>query len=215
MTLLPAASEKTIFGGGTGNDVIAGAVGYIASSSVYGEIGWAESAYAFAYANGEEGNDVLVGGDGFNHLVGGTGDDVVTAGSSNYSRADGWACYDHWGFYDSAYSHQYDNLLEGGLGSDLLIGGLLDDIMAGGNGADTFIIAADAGSDRITDFDLSDTLVFENLGLNDLQVFDDGDDLVVVTGDNAEVRVENAAQGYNVTQTDDGVMVTLNEPSFA
>lgn len=45
-----------------------------------------------------------------------------------------------------------DDSLDGGPGADILYGGQHDDTLTGGDGTDTFVIEADSGADRITDF---------------------------------------------------------------
>ncbi|MEM9089778.1 MAG: hypothetical protein AAGC93_13645 [Cyanobacteria bacterium P01_F01_bin.53] len=63
-----------------------------------------------------------------------------------------------------------DDLLEGFRGRDLLIGGLGDDILTGGNGEDTFVLSANTGTDIITDFKAGyDVLgISEGLSYSDL-----------------------------------------------
>ena len=66
------------------------------------------------------------------------------------------------------------NSLFGGAGDDRLFGGDGDDILTGGEGADTFVLlSSDSGTDRITDFEMGDTI-----DLSDLVVSDAGTELL-------------------------------------
>ncbi|WP_421707251.1 right-handed parallel beta-helix repeat-containing protein [Algihabitans sp.] len=66
------------------------------------------------------------------------------------------------------------NSLFGGAGDDQLFGGDGDDILTGGEGADTFVLrGSDSGTDRITDFEMGDTI-----DLSDLVVSDAGTELL-------------------------------------
>ena len=65
-----------------------------------------------------------------------------------------------------------DDYIVGGAGDDVLAGGLGDDILSGGAGDDTFIISVsdedglrDAGTDTITDFQLTDKISFNGFEL--------------------------------------------------
>ena len=71
--------------------------------------------------------DTISGGNGQDELAGMGGDDLLNGGA----------------FGDS---------LLGGLGNDTLIGLAGDDLLTGGLGRDSFVFAAGAGADRITDF---------------------------------------------------------------
>lgn len=94
---------------------------------------------ALADSGATQGADVLKGGDGSDRLWGLGGDDR----------------------------------LFGGAGDDLLVGGLGRDTLSGGSGADTFAFGAydttasgqtDAGVDLITDWEVSDKLMFDGTG---------------------------------------------------
>lgn len=90
---------------------------------------------------GDEGADTLVGGTGRDHLRGGAGDDVVSGGDGS-------------------------DLLRGGAGDDVLEGGAGRDYLWGGAGADVFVFQADAGQDRIFQFNAAEDLLdFSQNGL--------------------------------------------------
>lgn len=78
---------------------------------------------AVRWIDGGEGNDSILGGDGTaDTLLGGVGDDLLSAGASQS---------DYYAEHDSA-----KNVLSGGLGNDTLIGGIFDDLLIGGIGDD-------------------------------------------------------------------------------
>lgn len=124
------------------------------------------------YLRGEDGNDVIVGGGAFDDLHGNAGNDTVSGGDG-----DDWVVggkdNDHlkgeWGD-DIVYGNLGDDTCEGGGGDDIVRGGQGNDLLLGGDGrdwisgdrgndtitggagADTFNTFADAGLDRVTDF---------------------------------------------------------------
>jgi Ca2+-binding RTX toxin-like protein len=73
------------------------------------------------------GNDVIVGGDGNDVLMGFGGNDVIKGGAGN-------------------------DVLMGMGGSDRLVGGAGNDTMSGGRGNNTFVFKAGFNTDVITDF---------------------------------------------------------------
>ena len=97
---------------------------------------------------GGGGDDVLIGGQGFDQMWGEDGNDALTGGQDADDLQGGAG--DH-----------------GGAGDDTLTGGAQGDLLAGGTGADMFVLAALAGSglalaarDQIQDF-LSGTDVLD------------------------------------------------------
>jgi Ca2+-binding RTX toxin-like protein len=125
------------------------------------------------YLRGAEGDDRIYGGPAFDDLhgnmgddtvVGGLGDDWVVGGKDN-DLLDGGAGD------DIVYGNLGSDWLDGGAGADLMRGGQFsdvllgqagndwmsgdrgDDTLTGGSGADVFHTFADAGLDRIEDFD--------------------------------------------------------------
>jgi Ca2+-binding RTX toxin-like protein len=125
-----------------------------------------------SYLRGDEGNDRITGGADFDDIngnvgndtaSGGLGDDWVVGGKDNDSLDGGAGA-------DLVYGNLGDDVCEGGDGADIVRGGQQDDVlfggagddwlsgdrdadtMTGGAGADTFHSFAEAGLDRVTDF---------------------------------------------------------------
>ena len=99
------------------------------------------------YLDGAIGNDSLFGGKGNDIMLGGSGNDVLfgSRGADILNGGDG------------------NDILLGGKGDDLLTGGLGSDVLTGGNGNDKFLLATNAGTDTITDFEVGkDLLVLGN-----------------------------------------------------
>lgn len=102
-----------------------------------------------------------------------------------------------------------DDLISSGGGDDTLDGGGGDDVLAGGPGADTFILRADGGEDRVSDFERGlDHLAPEDFAFADLDVNGDGllnaDDIGRVTssaesGDEMQIDLAGIGGGGNVT----------------
>jgi serralysin len=80
---------------------------------------------------GMDGGDRLSGDAGNDQVYGGTGDDTITGNLGN-------------------------DLLDGGTGADRLYGNEGNDTLTGGTGVDRFVFYDVTGSDRVTDFRLSD-----------------------------------------------------------
>jgi serralysin len=121
--------------GGDGEDYLDGGPGWddlhgnAGRDTLYGGSGddWVVGGKDDDDLYGEDGWDIVLGNLGDDLVVGGAGDDVVRGGQG----------------FDS---------LSGGAGSDWLSGDRGDDTMAGGPGADIFHSFAEAGIDRILDF---------------------------------------------------------------
>ena len=108
---------------------------------------------------GDFGNDALSGGDGNDRLYGDGRlwvDTSDSAGGSGpialFGEAD-----------DGAGVAAGNDTLIGGKGNDMLYGGQGNDVMTGSQGSDSFVIEADSGSDRITDFGNLDRIIFDAL----------------------------------------------------
>lgn len=145
-TVLGGAGDDTMFGGdagttfnylwsGTGNDHIQGGAGFDnthgnqGNDTVLGGAGddWVVGGQDNDLLYGEAGADIVVGNLGTDTLYGGDGDDRMHGGQGN-------------------------DTLQGGAGNDLLLGDRGDDTITGGTGADQFWTHADAGADRVLDF---------------------------------------------------------------
>ncbi|MEK7456390.1 MAG: Calx-beta domain-containing protein [Pseudomonadota bacterium] len=97
--------------------------------------------------SGNWGNDTLSGLDGHDILDGGLGNDRLNGGAGN----------------DVLFGGLGNDTLNGGDGRDILFGGLGDDILTGGKGADVFHFGRLEGSDKITDFDVTqDSIVLDD-----------------------------------------------------
>jgi len=129
-----------------------------------------------SFLRGEDGNDSIQGGAAFDDLQGNMGNDTESGGDG-----DDWVVggKDH----DLLYGNEGADLVYGNLGEDTCIGGGGDDVvrggqgndslmgeagadfvsgdrgedtMTGGAGADIFHSSADAGTDRVLDFNLAE-----------------------------------------------------------
>jgi Ca2+-binding RTX toxin-like protein len=151
--------DDTIYGG-SGNDRIIGSGG---ADKLYGEDGndeiftqeylWSDEVVraldagpidARNFADGGAGADKLIGGSGEDTLFGGEGDDLLQSADAN-------------------------DTLVGGRGVDILIGGAGDDTYVFSLG-DGIVANPSAQTDAIVDVEGLNTLVFENVGLDDLIV---------------------------------------------
>ncbi|GAA6206746.1 hypothetical protein NBRC116601_00390 [Cognatishimia sp. WU-CL00825] len=147
--------------------------------------------------HGREGNDTLEGGNGDDVLVGGAGGDFLkggdgidratydTSGSSfiadlqfaqfntGHAQGDTYESVEDLvggDGHDDLRGNQDDNSIWGGAGNDQIHGRLGDDTLYGQAGADNFYFSAGWGQDQVADFeDNTDTIIFQNLGLTDVQ----------------------------------------------
>jgi len=124
------------------------------------------------YLRGDAGDDSITGGSGFDDINGNMGADTVHGGLGDdwsVGGKDGDLLYGDEGA-DIVYGNLGNDWCDGGPGADLIRGGQQDDVLlgqggddwlsgdrgndtlTGGAGADTFHSFADAGVDRVTDF---------------------------------------------------------------
>lgn len=128
------------------------------------------------FIRGAEGNDLITGDAGFDNINGNQGDDTVSSGAGNdwalggqgadtVSGGDGndivngnigQDTVDGGTGADTVRGGQGDDILTGGGGNDWLSGDLGSDTISGGVGADVFHGSANAGVDRITDFNAAE-----------------------------------------------------------
>ena len=191
---LTGTSDWDTLDGNSGNDILSGLGGNDELSGGEGN----------DTLDGGSGNDTLEGGSGDDTLRGGEGNDILKGNSGN----------------DTLDGGSGDDTLGGSSGSDTLEGGTGDDTLTGGGGNDTFTFGSGDGDDTITDFNIGDVLTFEGAEFDpaNLQVTQDGDDVVITFGgvNDTSVRLEdtrvediqNDDGGYNVTQVDSNT-VTL------
>jgi len=121
-------------------------------------------------------NDLIEGGGGANHLRGESGNDTLTAGGGA-DTLDGGTGNDSLtsgSGNDMLYGEDGDDILLGGAGldnlnggdgNDSLVGGAGNDTLTGGNGNDIFRLATTDGIDRITDFSCDVTGNTDQIGL--------------------------------------------------
>ena len=171
---------------------------------------------------GGTGNDVLSGGAGADTLEGGAGADRLdggagkrdvasytssdagvtvnlTTGTASGGDATGDTLINIEDLTGSAHNDQLTgdaggNRLSGGAGADTLAGGVGADFLTGGAGADVFVFKSDDGSDRITDYNVTDDSIrFTGLEFSDLTITQNGADVDIAYGDGDLLKILNAA----------------------
>lgn len=178
-SLIGGAGNDTVTGtdganylrGGGGDDVITGGAG-------------------FDYANGNAGNDTIHGGGGADWVVGGQGHDLLYGDDGNdlvYGNL-GNDTLDSGAGDDTLRGGQGDDVLNGGAGNDWLAGDRGNNTLTGGAGADTFHLATEGGTDRVTDF---------NAAEGDRVQLDPGVQYTV-RQDNADTVIDTAQGGHMV-----------------
>ena len=163
----------TFFGGGT--DITAAGVTFsLASAAAQNSEQGMVTATLFENLSGSIHDDVFTGSVGNNVLAGNAGADQLSGGDGNdvlYGDG-GFTTFTAGGAATGPIRLVRDvavefgavagnDILNGGKGDDILYGGRGNDVMSGGPGADRFIIEAQSGADRITDFAHVDRIVFE------------------------------------------------------
>jgi Ca2+-binding RTX toxin-like protein len=148
---------------------------------------------------GQAGNDTLYGGVGNDYLDGGADDDYLSAQPGNDVLNGGAG-------NDTLYGDDGNDLLDAGSGDDSLFGdngndtldgGVGNDSLTGGAGNDIYIFRRGNGTDVVNNYDANvgrfDTLVLENLKIDDLRVEKWGtDDLAFVIKDAGEsIKLEH------------------------
>ncbi|CAN7607139.1 PQQ-dependent sugar dehydrogenase [Phenylobacterium sp. LjRoot219] len=130
--------------------------------------------------SGGLGGDWVVGGKDDDSLFGNAGDDIVLGNLGQDSCAGGAG-------NDVVRGGQGQDVVRGGLGDDFISGDRGDDVLTGGAGADLFNSFAQAGLDRIEDFNRAEG---DRLVLEDRAAFvltQEGADAVVTVGGAARV----------------------------
>jgi len=176
--------------GGAGDDQLSG------SGSLFGDAG-ADTLAGTGLLGGGAGNDTL-SGEGSDTLIGGSGDDVISAFSEAFTRN--------------------SNILEGGTGNDTLFGSFGDDEYRFnlGDGHDT-LTERRQGEDYSNVAPSTDTLVFgPGIAQSDLQFERRGNDLLIAHGNGTDsIRITDWYSGVtdhfkiNAMQFDDGSSLDL------
>ncbi|WP_374468808.1 family 16 glycosylhydrolase [Phenylobacterium sp.] len=154
------------------------------------------------YLRGDEGNDRIVGGDAFDDVHGNMGNDTVIGGGGADWVVGGKDNDQLMGDDgdDIVYGNMGDDWCEGGAGADIVRGGQGsdqlfghagndwlsgdrgDDTLSGGAGADIFHVFAEAGLDRVTDFNAAEGDRVQLLPGMQYSVVQAGADTVVQVG---------------------------------
>jgi Ca2+-binding RTX toxin-like protein len=204
------SGNDEIIGGG-GDDVLIGgdevASGNTANDVIYGDLG--VGIYDKANINKGEtdilasqtewyGKDLIFGGAGNDLLVGEGGDDRINGGADNDTIYGDWR--EEQGIYQYLINqHGGNDTLDGGDGSDWIFGGGGNDSLTGGAGNnnleggygdDTYIVGEDH-TVNIKDDDGSDAVEFVGMGLDDLSMELDGQDIVLSWGEGNSLTIKN------------------------
>ena len=159
------ALNNLIQGGGGGDVIIAGAGNDTITDSsgvnyLRGEDGddSISGGSGFDDANGNMGNDTIHGNGGDDYSVGGKGDDVLFGDDGDdivWGNLGNDTC-DGGNGNDQVRGGQGDDSLSGGAGDDFISGDRGNDTESGGPGADIFHTFAQAGIDKVLDFNLAE-----------------------------------------------------------
>jgi len=194
---------------GSGNDTINGNVGndtiqaYSGSNYLRGDEGndCITGGRGFDDINGNAGNDIIVGGLGDDWVVGGKDNDYVFGDDGNdlvYGNLGDDTCIGGNG-NDTVRGGQGNDTLTGGAGNDFVSGDRGDDTMSGGAGADIFHSSADAGIDRVLDFNRADGDRVQLDPGTPYSVAQVGDDIVITLGSSADKMILVGVQMSSLT----------------
>ncbi len=164
--LFGGAGTDRLFGGADNDIVNAGGDNDIVNTGSGNDLVFAQNGNDLVFTQG--GNDKVFGGDGNDKIFGGDGNDELNGGAGN------------------------DEIF-GGSGVDEITGAAGNDIMSGGGGIDTFLLFADQGDDRISDYTGADRLDISSFGVTDGTASDldwlDAAKSVVTSGGGANVTI--------------------------
>ena len=202
--VLVGGSYSGFFAGGLGNDTITGGLGM---NFIWGDD------QEFVAGGGVGGNDTINGGNDYDFVIAGAGDDVVygNGGDDNLSGNQG---------NDTLYGGAGNDTLIGGPGNDLFDGGLGADTMTGGLGDDTYILGRGYGMDTVIEADSTagntdvaqflsgvsaDQIWFRHVGNNlEASIIGTGDKLVI------QNWYSGAANHVEQFKTTDGAKILLD-----
>lgn len=169
--LLGAAGRDYVRAGG-GDDIVQGSVG---SDVILGE-GGSDQIY------GDAGDDILIGGTGDDSTLGGAGNDILLGGEGNDVVYGG-------GGDDTLIDSVGNDKARGFEGDDTIYDGAGKDTYTGGDGADTFYFFLGAGSNRIDDFDSSDTVRVDTEAAAGMAINRQGSSVSLELADGGQIKV--------------------------
>lgn len=149
---------------------------------------------------GTTGNDSLTGTNDDNMLAGGRGQDTLIANAGDDEVLGGNGV-------DALFGRNGNDMLDGGNGNDVLSGENGNDNLTGGAGRDVFVFARNAGADRVTDWtDGADILRLTDQtgGFNSLSIRDQ----------NANLRIDHD-HGVIILEGQAGTVLTAADFDFA
>jgi Cadherin domain/RTX calcium-binding nonapeptide repeat (4 copies)/Haemolysin-type calcium binding protein related domain len=155
-----------------------GPLGFVGPSLTLMPGGWWQ-------ANASPGNNVWFGTNNAESIftASGSGNDILIGGSTNEHIHAG----DGWNFVDGGAGSDW---ITGGSGNDILHGGPGGDLVQGGGGDDTYTFNRGDGGDVVDDDSGADVLSFgPGVGVNDIALWGDGQDLMVGVRDPANPNV--------------------------
>ncbi|WP_165869204.1 hypothetical protein, partial [Thiogranum longum] len=132
--------------------------------------------------DGTLGNDSIFGTSGNDSINGLSGDDTLSGAEGD----------------DTLFGGADADILDGGIGNDTLDGGTGNDTLIGGEGEDTYVLRWGMGFDQVieTASGTSRLSLGNGIGLQDLAVWREGDDLLVRLNGSAQgLRIEDYALG--------------------
>ncbi len=164
--LFGGAGSDRMFGGAANDIANGGADNDIINTGSGNDLIFGQTGNDLVFA--QTGNDKVFGSDGNDKLFGGDGNDLINGGAD-------------------------DDQIFGGAGRDTITGATGDDVMSGGGSADTFVLAAGQGQDRITVFSGTDVIDITAFGLSNGGLTDqdwrDATTSVVTSGGGTNVTI--------------------------
>ena len=162
------------------------------------------------YGWGNNGDNILTGNGGSNHLNGGRGNDAVygMGGEDKLNGGEGNDKLYGGDGKDSVNGGGGNDMLYGGKGDDILNGGRGDDILRGDMGEDTFIFHADGGHDTVIDNQGSNTVRFgsgiraDKISITQTANVSGNTDWVIKINDETSLTIRNQ---YLKTETEPAV----------
>ncbi len=226
------AGGSDVITGSAGADVIVGGAGNDLMNGGDGDD-------TFRVAGSGNGFDRFIGGDGDDHVVGSAGDDVfgiyndfapsdsvqVIDGGEGHNVIVGTSSRDRMDFSETdligiaeIQGGGGSDIIVGSMGADVIAGGAGNDRLTGGLGEDTFLFGVlDRGVDTVLDFGEADRLLIGgDVTADDIDFLSTsaGDRLRWTNADGQTQTVDLAGQhlgsgGYQTVETEDGLQITL------